>query len=140
MAKSGHVLASIGVVALLAGQLSCDELLYDPEEIRAEKTFQSIANGITEIDLTAQLGEPVGRISSDLVHGTFHYSVSTNPTTVEEFRTLDALKDSSHSELRFLRTGVRGAGTILIFLKATVHGYFYFGKDGRLEAKVVVVS
>lgn len=139
MAKLGRLLASVGAVALFAVQLSCDQSVYHPDEIRVEKTFQSIAIGITEADLTKQLGEPIGRIIFDPARGTFQYFVSTDPTSIEEFRTFDAIKDSRHSELRFLPVGTRG-NTILVFVKGTVHGYFYFGKAGRLEDKVVVVS
>ena len=139
MTKLGHLLASIGVVALLAAQLSCEESVYHPDEIQIERTFRSIANGITESDLTKQLGEPTGRIVFDPARGTFQYSRTTNPTLVQEFRTLDEVKDSPHSELRFLRVSARG-NTILVFVKGTVYGYFYFGEAGHLEDKVVVVS
>lgn len=139
MGKLDHWLASIGVVALFAVQLSCEEAVYHSDEIQVEKAFRSIANGITEADLTKQLGEPTGRIAFDPGRGTFQYSVTTKPTSVQEFRTLDEIKDSPHSELRFLRVSARG-NTILVFVKGTVHGYFYFGDGGRLEEKVVVVS
>lgn len=139
MAKLDHRIAGIGVVALLAVQLSCEEALYHSDEIQVEKTFQSIANGITEADLTKQLGEPTGRIAFDPGRGTFRYSVTGKPTSVQEFRTLDEVKNSSHSELRFLRVSAR-VDTIVVFVKGTVHGYFYFGKTGHLEDKVIVVS
>lgn len=139
MAKLGHWLASFGVVALLAVQLSCKESVYHSDEIQVEKTFRSVANGIAEADLITQLGEPTGRIAFNPARGTFQYSATTDPTSVQEFRTLDEVKNSPHSELRFLRARAR-TNTILIFVQGTVHGYFYFGETGRLEDKIVVVS
>ncbi len=139
MAKLVHWLASLGVVALLAVQVSCEELVYHSDEIKSEKTFRSIANGIVEADLIKQLGEPTGRITFDPARGTFQYITTADPTSVQEFRTLDEVRKSPHSELRFLRASAR-TNTILVFIKGTVHGYFYFGETGRLEDKIVVVS
>lgn len=139
MIKLDHWLVTIGVVVLLAAQLSCEELVYHPDEIQIEKTFRSIVNGSTEADLTKQLGEPTGRIVFDPARGIFRYSATTDPASVQEFRTLDEVKNSPHSELRFLRASAL-TNTILVFVKGTVHGYFYFGETGRLEDKIVVVS
>jgi hypothetical protein len=139
MGKLGRLLARLGIVALVAVLLSCDEAVYHPDEIQAQKKFQSIVVGITEEDLKKQLGEPIGRIAFDQARGTYQYFVSTNPTPVAEFSTLDAINDSHPPELRFLPTGKR-SNKILVFQNGTVHGYFYFGQAGRLEEKAVVVS
>lgn len=139
MGKLGRILAGIGAIALVAILLSCDGAVYHPDEIRTQKKFQSIAAGITEEDLTKQLGKPTGRIVFEQVRGTYQYFSSTNPTPFAEFRTLDTTDDSRPSELRQLPTGKRG-NKILVFVDGTVHGYFYFGQSDRLEDKAVVVS
>ena len=139
MAKLGNLLVSIVIMALGAGLLSCDEVFYHPDEIRAEKRFQSITIGSTEEDLKKQLGEPNGRIVFDQARETYRYLTVSNPTTATEFRTLDAIRNSNPSELRFLPVSKKGH-KILVFIDGTVHGYFYFGEAGQLEDKVVVVS
>ena len=139
MGKLGRLLASIGAIALVAILLSCDGAVYHPDEILAQKKFQSIVAGITEEDLKKQLGEPMGRIVFEQARGTYQYFTSSNPTPVAEFRTLDAIDDSRLSELRLLPTGKRG-NKILVFLDGTVNGYFYFWQTGRLEDKAIVVS
>lgn len=125
IAKLVFWLASFGVVALLAVQVSCEELVYHSDEIKAEKTFRTIANGIVEADLIKQLGEPTGRITFDPARGTFQYTTIAEPTSVQEFRTFDEARKYTYSELRFLRASVR-TNTILVFIEGTVHGYFYF--------------
>ncbi|MCW5796621.1 MAG: hypothetical protein KIS97_19975 [Nitrospira sp.] len=139
MVKLPHFLASIGVVFVFAMLLSCDGTVYLPDEVKAQKKFQSIAAGITEEELKKQLGEPTGRIVFEQEHGIYQYFASSNSAPVAEFRTLETLGDSRPSELRLLPTGKRGS-KILVFVDGTVHGYFYFGPTGLLEDKAVVVS
>lgn len=126
-------------LALVSLQVSCDDLIYHPDEISAEKKFNSITIGSTEEDIKRQLGEPKGRIVCDKTHNTYQYFTSANPIAVAQHHTLDALTASHPQELRFLPSE-KGCTKILVYLDATVHAYLYLGQDGRLEDRVIVIS
>ncbi|MEQ1847683.1 MAG: hypothetical protein ABL983_19120, partial [Nitrospira sp.] len=73
----GRLLAVVCAMFVGALLLACDTAVYHPEEIRAQKKFQSIVAGITEEDLKKQLGEPKGRIAFDQARGTYQYFEAT---------------------------------------------------------------
>ncbi len=139
VSNASRLFAVVGAVFVGALLLACDSAVYHPDEIRAQKKFQSIVAGITEEDLKTQLGEPVGLIVFDQTRGTYQYLASTKPSPAAEFRTLDAITSSHPAEIRLLPTSKHG-DRILVFVDGTVYGYFYFGKTGRLKDKAVVVS
>ena len=139
MTNVGRLFAGIGTVVGVAMLLSCDEAVYHPDEIRAEKKFKAIAIGITEEALTKQLGEPKGRLVFDKARGTYQYFTSSNSTPLLEFRLQDQINDTSPPELRLLPRNKR-AERILVFVDGTVYGYYYFGQSERVEDKVVLVS
>ena len=139
MTKLCSLCTCLTTLALVALQVSCDDLIYHPDEISAEKKFKSITISSTEEDIKRQLGEPKGRIVCDRTHNTYQYFTSANPLAVAQHHTFDALIVSHPQELRFLPTGKR-CTKILVYLDATVHAYFYLGQDGRVEDSVVEMS
>jgi hypothetical protein len=139
MTKAGRCLAAVAVVFMSVLLLACDTAVYHPDEIRAQKKFQSIVAGLTEEELRKQLGEPLGYLVFDQTRGTYQYFTLQSSSPAAEFRSLDAITNVHPSELRLLATS-RQAHKILVFVDGTVHGYFYFGKAGILEDKAVVVS
>ncbi|MBX3235888.1 MAG: hypothetical protein KF814_07035 [Nitrospiraceae bacterium] len=137
--KARSLFGVVCAAFLCALLLACDTAVYHPDEIRAQKKFQSIVAGITEEELKKQLGQPLGHIAFDQTRGIYQYFTSIRQSTAVEFRTLSSINNSHPSELRLLPTG-KHANKILVFVDGTVHGYFYFGQNGRLEDKAVVVS
>lgn len=139
VANAGRCLATVAAVFMGALLLACDTAVYHPDEIHAQKKFQSIVAGLTEEEIRKQLGEPLGYLVFDQTRGTYQYFTLQNPSPAAEFRSLDAITNAHPSELRLLPRS-RHAHKILVFVDGTVHGYFYFGKAGLLEDTAVVVS
>jgi uncharacterized membrane protein YsdA (DUF1294 family) len=132
------------LVLLLIALTACDQVIYLPDEIKAEKEFLAVSVGITEHELKRQLGEPMGIIVG-MEKGRYKYTKplegpvepSKGPLELEFY--IDKFQGKSTPELRFLSNVDQGQ-RIFVYLSGTVHGYFYFDEGGRLIKKYATIS
>jgi hypothetical protein len=124
---------------LLLGLVACDELVFQPDELRLQKQYLAVHVGITEKQLRSELGEPVGRITYDRSKHRYVYSELEGGKRVVDLDTgrfaastnipaADCFDEKSNLE------------NVLVYNEATVFGYFYFSSDGHFVDKKVKIS
>lgn len=136
--------AKVWLVLLLVAVTACDQVIYLPDEIKAQKEFLAVSIGINEQELKRQLGEPMGIIIG-MEKERYKYTKplegplepSKSPLELEFY--IDKFHGKSTPELRFLSNVDQGQ-RVFVYLSGTVHGYFYFDAGGRLIKKEAAIN
>ena len=134
-----HVLIAL-VALLLNGPISCtDEVGFSREEVQVKKKFLAIPLGITESQLETELGKPIGRIVYDRSK---HHYVYAELEGIKRLVEMDTSFFASSTDIPAADFFVvrDPSEDVLVYNEATVFGYFYFSKEGRLVDKKVVIS
>ena len=134
----------VSLLLFLIELTACDQGIYLPDEIKAEKEFLAVSVGITEHELKRQLGEPMGVVVG-MEKGRYKYTKplegplepSKGPLELELY--IDKFHGKSTPELRFLSNVDQGQ-RISVYLSGTVHGYFYLDEGARLIKKYATIS
>lgn len=128
------------VALLLTGPISCtDEVGFVPEEVQLKKKFLAVPLGITESQLETELGKPIGRIVYDRSKRRYVYAELEGIKRLVE---MDSGFFASSADIPAADFFVARdpSEDVLVYNEATVFGYFYFSKEGRLVDKKVVIS
>lgn len=128
------------VALLLTGPISCtDEVGFVPEEVQLKKKFLAVPLGITESQLETELGKPIGRIVYDRSKRRYVYAELEGIKRLVE---MDSGFFASSTDIPAADFFVARdpSEDVLVYNEATVFGYFYFSKEGRLVDKKVVIS
>ena len=128
------------VALLLNGPISCtDEVGFSREEVQVKKKFLAVPLGLTKGELESELGKPLGRVAYDRSKRRYVYVALEG---VKHSVELDPgfFAPSTHIPAADFFVARDPSEDVLVYQEATVFGYFYFSKDGRLIDKKVVVS
>jgi hypothetical protein len=128
------------VVLLSTSSISCtDELVLHPDEVRLRSKFLAVPLGITEAQLESELGKPNGRIVYDRSKHHYLYSELEGAKRLVEIDSgwFAASIDVPAADF-FVAKDL--SENVLVYNEATVFGYFYFSREGRLVDKNVVIS
>ncbi|MFO0773462.1 MAG: hypothetical protein U0172_02195 [Nitrospiraceae bacterium] len=128
-----------GACALLLFLSACDDIIYSSAELAARKEYDAIAIGLTEESLIRQLGPPKGKVVFNRLDGVYEYSQDADHTPVLKFRIDDKPRDGYPPEIVHIRRK-HWAGTIMIYGRVSVWGYYYMDTEGRVAEKVVFVG
>jgi hypothetical protein len=133
-------LAISASLLLLALPISCtDEGVLHPEEVQLRKKFLAVPLGITEEQLEATLGKPIGRIVYDHSKRCYVYAEQEGNKRLVEIDSGFFGSSTNIPAADFFVERDPSENT-LVYSEATVFGYFYFSKNGQLVDKKVVIS
>lgn len=134
------ILATIIGLALV----SCEEAVFQSEELAAKKKFSTVSVGAASTDVIARLGDPLGIIEVKQNEKAI-YQLRTSQTNQKSIE-LDfsaSSRDSWPIEIRLLPRVLPtklGFVRVLVYSEGTVHAYYFQGGDGRIKVVDIVIS
>ena len=145
--RSGSKWISVGnmhliflAALLLSGPSSCtDEVAFHPDEVRLKSKFMAVPLGITEGQLEAELGKPIGRIVYDHSKRNYVYAEWEGNKRLIEIDSWFFRLSTNIPAADFFVARDPSERT-LVYNEATVFGYFYFSKTGQLVGREVIIS